>query len=270
ALAAGDAAQWETLAQERFTPDVLARRTPEQRRQTIERLHREMGVLHAGALQARGPWSADVELRGSGLDVATLHVELEAEPPHRVRDLGVRVEAGGDPAPAALPRPLPELPREDASRLASTLDGYLSSLAADGALSGVVLVARDGHPVFAHAYGVADRESGAANTLDTRFNLASIGKLLTRISIAQLLAQGKLALDDTVAKILPSYPNRDAAAKITVRQLLEHQAGIVDIFDVARDAATPPRSNHEWYTLVAPRPLLFAPGSQTRYCNGCY
>jgi CubicO group peptidase (beta-lactamase class C family) len=71
-------------------------------------------------------------------------------------------------------------------------------------------------------------------------------------------------------KILPAYPNREAAAKITVQQLLEHQAGVVDIFDVLRDAPSPPASNHEWYALVAPRPLLFAPGSQTRYCNGCY
>src|SRR5690349_17659587 len=63
--------------------------------------------------------------------------------------------------------------------------------------SGVVLVARNGVPLTERAYGMADREAGRANDLETAFNIGSINKLFTQIAIRQLAAQGKLDIDSS-------------------------------------------------------------------------
>ncbi|MGH8573531.1 MAG: serine hydrolase, partial [Gammaproteobacteria bacterium] len=57
--------------------------------------------------------------------------------------------------------------------------GWLDERAAEHRFSGVVLVWRDGAPVFEHAAGLAHRGHGVPNTVDTRFAIASIGKMIT-------------------------------------------------------------------------------------------
>jgi CubicO group peptidase (beta-lactamase class C family) len=273
-LSAGDPDAWERLARERFTPDLFARRTAEQRRQFIARFRQELGTAAVTTVRSTAPWAADAEFRGSAPgDTGTLHVELEAAAPHRIRELQILVERGGEEGAGAriLLPPLPELrgvvePR----RLAGLLDPYLGELAGHDALSGVVLVAHAGTALYERAFGLADRERRTPNTVDTRFNIASIGKLITSVAVGQLLEEGRLALDDPIAKHLPAYPNAAAARQVTIRQLLDHRAGIPDIFDVVKAGDPPPASNHDWFLRVAPRPLEFAPGSQRRYCNGCY
>jgi D-alanyl-D-alanine carboxypeptidase len=173
---------------------------------------------------------------------------------------------GGPPLPAP-----PIAPTMAAAELSTALDGYIAKLAAAGDFAGVVLVAKDGVPIFEKGYGFADRDRKILNTPDVRFNVASIGKALTRASIAQLVGQGKLALADTIGMRLPDYPIADAKAA-TIEQLLTHAVGIVDIFDprFAARADAGEASNAQYFKLIAPEALLFAPGAETRYCNGCY
>jgi D-alanyl-D-alanine carboxypeptidase len=270
-LAAGDAAAFEKFAQTHFASALLNRRTPEQRQQFVNRLHGDLGKFVAGPPRFDG-WAADVEFRPEQGDLrCSIHLELEPAPPHRIVDFAARLEHGARErdAKSVLPE-LPVLNPAAPKGLAASLDPYLESLAASGALSGVVSIAYEGRPVYQRVEGLADRERQTPNRLDTRFNIASIGKQFTKVAIGQLLQQGKLQLDDVVAKVLPAYPNAAAAQKLTVRQLLEHQGGVRDIFAVLREGEAPPRSNHEWYLRVASQPLDFEPGSQRRYCNGCY
>src|SRR5258706_301870 len=102
----------------------------------------------------------------------------------------------------------------------------LDSLAKLNQFSGVVLVAQGGVPQFERAYGMADREAGRTNNLETSFNLGSINKLFTGIAIRQLAAAGKLNIDSSLSRAWPDYPNQDAAPKVTIRQILEHRSGI--------------------------------------------
>jgi D-alanyl-D-alanine carboxypeptidase len=157
------------------------------------------------------------------------------------------------------------------AELSAALDDYIAKLASSGDFAGVVLVAKDGVTIFEKGYGLADRERKIPNTPDVRFNVASIGKAMTRAAIAQLAGQGKLALTDTIGMRLPDYPNADAKAA-TIDQLLTHAVGIVDIFDPRFASRTDagPTSNAHYFRMVAPEPLLFAPGADTQYCNGCY
>jgi CubicO group peptidase (beta-lactamase class C family) len=142
----------------------------------------------------------------------------------------------------------------------------------DDSFSGVVLVARGDTVLLLKACGLASSEYAVPNLVDTRFNLGSINKLFTRLAIGQLAEKGALALDDTIGKFLPDYPNREAAAKVTVRQLLDMTSGIGDFFGEKYEATTKGRIRdlEDYLPLFATQPLLFVPGSQRRYSNGGY
>ncbi len=54
----------------------------------------------------------------------------------------------------------------------------------------MVLLAKDGRPVFRGAYGAANRADGVANRPDTKFNLASMCKMFTALAVLRLAAAG--------------------------------------------------------------------------------
>jgi D-alanyl-D-alanine carboxypeptidase len=138
--------------------------------------------------------------------------------------------------------------------------------ARSASFSGVVLVARGETIDFLSAYGLASGETGRKNTAETRFNIGSINKTFTAIAIAQLIQRGRLSLDDTLGKHLPDYPNRAAAARITIRDLITHRSGVAtfmraDFGDVGVAEMT---------TRVGEAPQLFEPGARQQYSNGGY
>ena len=148
----------------------------------------------------------------------------------------------------------------------------VDSLARLDQFSGVVLVARGGVPQFERAYGMADREAGRPNNLETAFNLGSINKFFTAIAIRQLAAAGKLDLDSSLARAWPDYANADVARRVTIRQILEHRAGIHgDIFGApAGRTRHDVRSLADYFELFKSQPLQFAPGSRQQYSNAGY
>lgn len=148
----------------------------------------------------------------------------------------------------------------------------VDSLVKTGAFSGVVLVARNGVPQFERAYGMADREAGRSNDVETAFNIGSINKFFTAIAIRQLAAAGKLNLDSSLARAWPDYPNLDVATRVTIRQILEHRSGIGgNIF-----GAPPGKTRHDvltlndYFQLFKDLPLQFEPGSRQQYSNAGY
>ena len=147
----------------------------------------------------------------------------------------------------------------------------LSALTIGPDFSGVVLLAKDGKPVMQRAAGLADPAKGTENRMDTKFNLGSINKIFTRLAIAQLAQDGKLALDDTVRKHLPDFPSPNAD-RITIQQLLDHKSGLGDIFGPRYEAAPPSslRKLSDFVPLFADKPLEFEPGTGERYSNAGY
>ncbi|HYE59326.1 MAG TPA: serine hydrolase, partial [Rhodothermales bacterium] len=128
-----------------------------------------------------------------------------------------RVERSGDVPP---PRRLTQA--EAVNELRTFLDG----LVREGQISGVVAWARDGEPIFAQAYGMANREAGRPNTLDTRFRIASMNKMFTAVAIGQLVEQGRISFDDPVSKFIPDFPNAQDAQRIQIKHLLTHTSGL--------------------------------------------
>lgn len=93
----------------------------------------------------------------------------------------------------------------------------------------VVLVARDGELIYQQAAGWADRESRRAMSSDAVFRLASVSKPIVSTAALLLIAQGRFELDDSIDRWLPEFrPNLadGRPARITVRQLLSHTAGL--------------------------------------------
>jgi CubicO group peptidase (beta-lactamase class C family) len=95
-----------------------------------------------------------------------------------------------------------------------------------------VLMTRDDETLLAGAHGLANAAFGAPNRLETRFNLASMGKMVTAVAVVQLAARGALAFDDALIRYLPEYP-AEIAANVTLHHLLTHRAGIGDFFGPA-------------------------------------
>jgi CubicO group peptidase (beta-lactamase class C family) len=150
----------------------------------------------------------------------------------------------------------------------TALSNQIDQAARDDQFSGTVLVARNGKVLFEKAAGLANRESKSAVRLDTRFRLGSMNKMFTAIATLQLIEAGKLAFDDTIAKHIPEYPNKDLASKVTVRHLLTHTGGTGDIFGPEFTKNRLALKEHaDYVNLFGARALLFQPGSRYQYSN---
>lgn len=89
-----------------------------------------------------------------------------------------------------------------------------------------VAAIQDGEIVFERGYGMAELEQGVANRPETVFNIASMSKQFTTMSLALLTEDGKVSLDDDIRKYVPELP--DFGGPITLRQLANHTSGLRD------------------------------------------
>jgi CubicO group peptidase (beta-lactamase class C family) len=269
ALRQGSADQLEAAVQAHGAPELLARRTPAERRTMFERLVADFGAVTVTTIRV-DDGRANLAARGATGLAGTFVLELERASPFRITRIGIEVgnrgsEGGPPPAAIAVRADM------DASAMARALDESLQPLVAADRFAGVVLIARDGGPVVTRAYGQADREAGRPATAAVRYNLGSINKIFTKVAIGQLVAAGKLKFTDTVGALLSDYPD-SPARRATVEQLLAHRGGIADFFGPAFDAAPKSqfRRNADYYRFVAAQPVRFEPGAREEYCNGCY
>ena len=93
--------------------------------------------------------------------------------------------------------------------------------------NGAWLYAENGEIVSKGALGFRDPENTLTITEDTIFQLASVSKNFTATAVMLLVRQGKLGLEDKLAKF---FPELTAYQDVTVRQLLSHTSGIPDYF----------------------------------------
>lgn len=157
------------------------------------------------------------------------------------------------------------------AELSARADRILGQLADMGEFSGSVLVAAGDRMLLEQAYGWANLDDSVRNAIDTRYATASIGKMFTAVAIGQLVEARKLRLADTLARVLPDYPNVERARQITIEQLLAHTAGLGDLWshpEYVRDSAY--ASNRELAWAVADGPLRFPPGRGWSYSNEGY
>jgi CubicO group peptidase (beta-lactamase class C family) len=141
-----------------------------------------------------------------------------------------------------------------------------------------IAIAKDDRLVYAHGFGVADKTTGDAVTVNSLFRIASVSKPITSAAIFTLVDQGRLRLSDKVfgkGGILGTQygtkPYSSNVQKITVQNLLEHTAG-----GWSNDANDPMFSNPgmnqsqliSW--VLDNRPLDHVPGTTYAYSNFGY
>src|SRR5580693_4336208 len=118
-------------------------------------------------------------------------------------------------------------------RLAA-VDAIIQQAIADGNIPGAVLiVGHNGKVIYRKAYGSRALEpKREPMTLDTVFDLASLTKVIaTTTAVMQLVEQGKVRLNDPVAKYVPDFA-QNSKDDVTVRQLLVHFSGLEPDLDL--------------------------------------
>lgn len=218
------------------------------------------GGLDLRKLEEDTPTQATVLVQEHNSDqFARISLEVEPDEPHRI----VQLRMG----PIERPAEFPYGSLTDVEVIAQART-RLHALADAGQFAGVMLIQHDGRTVYSDVLGEADRTRHIANTMDTRFRIGSMNKMFTAVATLQLVAAGNLQLDAPIGRYLPDYPNKDAATRVTVRQLLTHTGGTGDFFGPDFDAHRKTLRTHEdFVALFGPRPLRFAPGSRFEYSN---
>jgi CubicO group peptidase (beta-lactamase class C family) len=171
---------------------------------------------------------------------------------------------GGDRPSGGAQRPAPAPPGAKArGPLGAALDGYLRRLEAFG-FSGSVLVARRGEVLVDAGYGFAVAETGEPYTPDTLFDVASVSKQFTAAAVLELEKEGRLRVEDTLARFFPGAPPDKAG--ITLHQLLTHTSGLPDVLGAEYE----PVSRDEMLRRAFAAALLVRPGTRFRYSNAGY
>jgi CubicO group peptidase (beta-lactamase class C family) len=157
------------------------------------------------------------------------------------------------------------------------LEDDLDSIARDTGFSGVVSVDRSGSVELRKAYGLADRGHGIANTIETRFGIASGAKALTALTVVSLIEDGSLELATTARSVL----GKDLpliGEDVTIEHLLSHRSGIGDYLDEdagheVTDYVMPIpvhelATTEEYLAVLDGHPTVFPAGERFAYCNG--
>lgn len=132
-----------------------------------------------------------------------------------------------------------------------------------------VLIEKDGALLVDGNYGFADLENRVPVTADSVFCIGSISKQFGAAAAMQLVEEGKLSLDDALAKYLPDFPR---AERITIRNLLQHTSGIADF---EYEGAWPrsmglERTPAEMVATFRDLPPRFEPGQEWSYSSSNY
>src|SRR5881409_1404593 len=93
-----------------------------------------------------------------------------------------------------------------------------------------VIVIKEGKPLFAKGYGLADLEKKIPCSTNTNFRLASVTKQFTAMAVMILADRKKLSLDERLTDFFPEFP--EYGPPITARHLLTHTSGLIDYEDV--------------------------------------
>jgi CubicO group peptidase (beta-lactamase class C family) len=193
-----------------------------------------------------------------------------------------------------LPRGNPEDVGMSSERLA-LIGKAVNAEIASGQLPGAVLaIARRGKLVYFETFGYRDKAIGAPMTTDAIFNIASMTKPMVAVGALQLYEQGKLLMDEPVAKYFPKFANMRVAVmdakkesivetvpatrKITIQDLFRHTSGLIyggrgstavhKLYPEGSGQAAAAMTGAEFLDQLSSRPLLYQPGTVWDYGFG--
>jgi CubicO group peptidase (beta-lactamase class C family) len=155
-------------------------------------------------------------------------------------------------------------------RIDEVLDRYVQEQRIAGA---VLLVLRDGTPIYQRAAGWSDREAQRPMQMNTIFRIASQTKALTSVVALSLAEEGKLSVGNEVSQYIPTFANTTVAVsegdKVTIvpakrpirlHDLLTHTAGISygtqpSVARLYEEKQLGPAAGHGWYLADKDEPV---------------
>jgi CubicO group peptidase (beta-lactamase class C family) len=149
-------------------------------------------------------------------------------------------------------------------------DKVIESAYKSGEPGAAVLLAKGGKVLYRKAFGKANIELDVPMKPEMVFEIGSITKQFTAVSILMLMEQGKLSLTDDVTKFIPDYPTH--GHKITIHHLLTHTSGIKSYTEMQEWVPLwrKDMSPEEMIDLFKNQPMDFAPGERYQYNNSAY
>jgi CubicO group peptidase (beta-lactamase class C family) len=245
-----------------YPPPALERRSAASRATAFRLWWRNYGRLMPLRVDSLTDVAAVVTVR-AGLTEGwgTLYIDVDSTVPHPITGIGM--------IPFREPIDWRESSIATDAELAAEVERLAHRLVEADAFSGVVLLTRDGRPLLRRAFGFADREAQRINTMESPFELASVGKMFTAVAVAKLAEQGRLSLDATIDSMLPDYPAGQSGSQVTVHHLLTMSSGIPDLFRSPRYWAGRAgiRTLADYWPFFATAALQFPPGTEWSYSN---
>ena len=154
---------------------------------------------------------------------------------------------------------------EQIEKLLTTYEEY-------GKFNGSVLVSEQGKVIYKKGFGMANMEWDIPNQPNTKHLIASITKQFTAMLILQLVAEGKLDLQEPITTYLPDYP-KGSGDIITTHHLLTHTSGIPDYTEFPKfmeDESRNPYSPAAFVKTFDEKELDFKPGEKYSYSSSGY
>ena len=173
----------------------------------------------------------------------------------------------GSALDAVVTTPPPLAPRLEAALFQAALDASVEVTEASGA---TVAVVRGGELLWTGASGVA--ADGSMLGPDSQMVIGSVTKTFVAALILQLVEEGRVSLDATLAEYLPDLELMGADT-ISLRQLLDHTSGLADVFNEATRIGIEEEPYRPWSTtelIAVLHEPWYDPGENWAYANTNY
>lgn len=154
--------------------------------------------------------------------------------------------------------------------IVGTLDALMEKQFKATGPGAVAMVVKNGTPIYRKAFGMADLEHNVSMTPEHVFGIGSMTKQFTAVAILMLAEQGKLSIEDSIAKFIPDYPRKGHT--ITIHHLLTHTSGVKSYTEMEkwRKIWRNDLTTQEMLEVFKDEPLDFAPGEAWHYSNSGY
>ena len=158
--------------------------------------------------------------------------------------------------------------RAPAPEIAAINDAIRAEVIKPEIAGAVAMVVAPDRILHLGAVGQADIAGAKPMTTDALFWIASMTKPITGVAILMLQDEGKLSVDDPVAKYVPELANVKTAdgtlGNLTLRHLMTHTSGLAESTTEEKNVA---KSLKDLVPGFAGRPLQFKPGAKWQYCQ---
>ncbi|MCX4819954.1 beta-lactamase family protein [Streptomyces sp. NBC_01142] len=155
--------------------------------------------------------------------------------------------------------------------VAARLDKAIRQVMREAKVPGVIVaLSAPGKGSYIRTFGVADKATGAPMEPDLNMRIGSETKTFTVTALLELVDEGKVGLDDPIAKYIDGVPNGD---RITLRDLAEMRSGLFNytmdegFFKALTSDPRRPFTPQELLDFSFKHPVQFQPGEKFDYCN---